>query len=297
MRSSAASEISDLKSLQRCADEEIGGVAWPTIAVSAAAISGFLLSTGAAALDLLPLWQAALINIPCYFVAYTGLHEATHRNFHGRNAGLAWLNPLFGTVIGAIMFYPYSMHDYLHLSHHANTNNPQKDPDYWMSGASAGAVALRASTLAWRYWSFAVRTKMTSADGGRFFRRIGFEMIPTLAGLAVLVGSGRWDVALFVWFFPLLVAVAMLGVCFDWLVHHPHADKTLFRATRVLTSSSRVRLRLMNALLLGQNLHLIHHIYPRTPFYRYGAVYRRGEKFLRSQNVQIIDVEKPSAAQ
>ncbi|GJL91897.1 fatty acid desaturase [Hyphococcus sp.] len=291
MSASPELAITDLKALQRCADNEIGGLAWPTIMLSSLAIAGFAAATAGAAMGALPLWIAALVNIPCYFIAYTGLHEATHRNFHGRNTAFRWLNPLYGTIIGAIMFYPYSMHDYLHLSHHAHTNNPDKDPDHWMSGASAGEVALRAGTLPWRYWSFTIRTKMKSVNGGKFFRRIAFEMIPTYAALAALIIFGQWKVALFVWFIPLLLGVALLGVCFDWIVHHPHQQRNLFAATRVLTSENRLKRRILNTVLLGQNLHIIHHIYPRVPFYRYEKVYERSEAFLRAQNVNIIEFD------
>lgn len=290
MSAAAHDEINDLKSLQRCAEAEIGGLAWPTIALSSLAIAGFAVATISAALGAVPLWLAALINIPCYFIAYTGLHEATHRNFNGRRKSFDWLNHVYGITIGAIMFYPFSMHDYLHLSHHAHTNHPDKDPDHWMSGASAGAVAARAATLAWRYWSFTIRTRMKDGDGGRFFSRLALEMIPTFVALAVLIVIGQWKVALFVWFMPLLVAVALLGVCFDWIVHHPHQQQTLFGGTRVFLAHDPWRRRALTAVLLGQNYHLIHHIYPRTPFYRYGKVFQRSETFLRAQNVNVIDI-------
>lgn len=285
-------DITDLRALQRCADGEIRGLAWPTIWLSTAAIAGFIAATGLAAAEALPLWVAGLVNIVCFFIAYTGLHEATHRNFHGRNKSFRWLNNVYGFIIGAMMFYPYSMHDYIHLRHHAHTNDPEKDLDHWMSGASASAVAGRAIRLPWHYWSTMVVTKLNDPDRTRYFRRIALEFAPTVIGISLLNAAGQWKVALFVWFGALLVAVAILGVCFDWITHHPHQRQTLMGATRVFVARSGWRRKALNIALLGQNFHLIHHIYPRTPFYRYEQVFQRGEAFLRAEGVTIIDVGK-----
>lgn len=283
-------DIRNLKSVQRCAEAQIGGLAWPTIALSTSGIAAFALIISLTIAGVLPVWLAAVVNLPVYFVLYTGLHETSHRNYHGRNKSMRWVNHAFGLVIGWIMFYPYSMHDYIHLTHHANTNDLKKDPDAWMRGDSFLAVFARAATLPWRYWSFTLGNKIKEPGGAKFIAKILLQGLPTLIGVGTLVSLGLWQVALIAWFGSLVVAVGILGVCFDWIVHHPHKDKSLFGGTRVFAARKGWKRYALKAALLGQNYHLIHHIYPRTPFYRYDRVFERSEDFLRAQGVNIIDV-------
>ena len=282
--------INDLKSVQRCADAEVRGLAWPTLIMAASEIASFALISGFTITGALPVWAAALLNLPVYFVLYTGLHETAHRNYHGRNKAMRWVNHVYGVIIGCIMFYPYSMHDYIHLTHHANTNDPEKDPDAWMRGHSFAAVFARAATLSWRYWSFTISNKLKEPGGGKFLAKIALQFTPTLIALTALIAAGLWQVALFAWFGSLVVAVGILGVCFDWIVHHPHKDKSLLGGTRVFAARTGWKRHALKAALLGQNYHLIHHIHPRTPFYRYDRVFERSEDFLRAQGVKIIEV-------
>ena len=41
---------------------------------------------------------------------------------------------------------------------------------------------------------------------------------------------------------------------------------------------------------LGQNLHSIHHLFPRVPFYRYHALHRRIEPIMRAHGTPILGV-------
>ena len=60
----------------------------------------------------------------------------------------------------------------------------------------------------------------------------------------------------------------MLAWWFDWLPHHGLEDtqsENRYRATR-----NRVGLEwLFTPLMLSQNYHLVHHLHPSVPFYRY----------------------------
>lgn len=284
------SEVADFRSFRECADATIDGVAWPTIILSLASIAGFLIVTGAAITGALPFWAAALLNIPCFFVAYTGFHEAVHRNFHGRREGYDWLNTAFGTVFGFMFFYPYAMHSYIHLTHHANTNNPEKDPDHWMHGNTPWVIALRGITLIPYYIVFTARMRGKEPGATQFFRRVAIEEAAPLTVFILLILAGHWQVAVFTWFLTYVVSVAILGVVFDWIVHHPHDDQTPFGGTRTFRARKGWRSATLNWLHLFQNYHLIHHLHPRVPFYRHEEVFDRSEAFLRSQGATIIDV-------
>ena len=68
----------------------------------------------------------------------------------------------------------------------------------------------------------------------------------------------------------------MLAWWFDWLPHHGLEDtqtQNRYRATR-----NRVGLEwLFTPLMLSQNYHLVHHLHPSIPFYRYLKTWRRNE--------------------
>jgi len=79
---------------------------------------------------------------------------------------------------------------------------------------------------------------------------------------AVLVAMGHGALVLLLWVLPGCLAIGLLGFAFDWLPHHPHCVQGRYIDTRVvLVPGSRV-------LLLGQDLHAVHHLWPRVPFYR-----------------------------
>lgn len=282
--------VSDLQSLRKCAHQAVGGLAWPTIILSTVSLGAFFLFTGAALTGALPIWAATLLNIPCYFIAYTGFHEATHRNFHGHDKRFSWLNDIFGTTIGFIFFYPYTMHNYIHLTHHAHTNDSEKDPDHWMSGHTFFQIALRGLTLVYHYSAYTARMRKKQPGAARFYRRIALEAAPPLLTFAFLIATGHWQVALFAWVIPYVISVALLGVCFDWIVHHPHDDCSLLGGTRTFRARKGWRRNMLNWLHLFQNYHLIHHIYPRIPFYKQEAVFEQSEEFLRKQGARIVDL-------
>jgi len=279
-----------MRSFRDCARSAIGGIAWPTIALSVLSLAGFLAVTGAAVAGILPAWAAGLLNIPCFFVAYTGFHETVHGNLHGNREGCAWLNPVLGTALGAIFFYPYVVHAYIHLTHHAHTNDPDLDPDAWMSGNTVWRVAGRGMSLIGHYIAFMVRRRAGEPGARRFFRRAYLEWTPPVLALALLIAAGHWQVALFSWVLSYIVSVAILGVCFDWIVHHPHDDRSLFGGTRTFRARKGWRRPVLNWLHLFQNYHIIHHMYPRVPFYKHEEVFERSEAFLRGQGARIIEL-------
>ena len=42
--------------------------------------------------------------------------------------------------------------------------------------------------------------------------------------------------------------------------------------------------------MLGQNYHLVHHLWPRVPFYRYGRVFYESREELESHGAEIVEL-------
>jgi beta-carotene hydroxylase len=69
------------------------------------------------------------------------------------------------------------------------------------------------------------------------------------------------------WFVPALVVGIALGLFFDYLPHRPFQERDRWKNARVYPSP------ILNLLILGQNYHLVHHLWPSIPWYKYQAAY------------------------
>ncbi len=77
--------------------------------------------------------------------------------------------------------------------------------------------------------------------------------------------------ALACWILPSRLALLLLAFSFDHLPHRPHlvlGRVDPYRATHVFSDA------LLTPVFLYQNYHLVHHLYPGVPFYRYAQVWR-----------------------
>jgi fatty acid desaturase len=114
--------------------------------------------------------------------------------------------------------------------------------------------------------------------------------------LAVLVASiplGLFLPVFFLWWLPGRLGVFALMVLFQWLPHFPHKSTERFSNTRITT------FRGSTWLLLQQDRHLIHHLYPSVPWYRYRAVFRELRPMLEAQGATIegLDASPPRRIQ
>jgi fatty acid desaturase len=79
-----------------------------------------------------------------------------------------------------------------------------------------------------------------------------------------------------------------LAITFDFLPHYPHqaqAKDQPFQCT-----SNRVGMEwLLTPVLLFQNYHLVHHLYPTVPFYRYLKIWYARKHYHQSQNPATTD--------
>jgi beta-carotene hydroxylase len=69
------------------------------------------------------------------------------------------------------------------------------------------------------------------------------------------------------WFIPSAVVGLALGLFFDYLPHRPHQERDRWKNARVYPNS------ILNFLIMGQNYHLIHHLWPSIAWYNYQPTY------------------------
>lgn len=264
-------------------------IAWPTIAlvvlVWAALIAGaYLFATGG-----LPLLPAIAAYAVLTYFSYTPLHEAVHGNIHGDRDRLKWLNDACGYLMAPLIMVPFSTHKVEHFTHHRYTNQPDKDPDFVVSGMRGGMLAFLLcgfrflwvqNTFLFRdYWPTAAR-RVKATYVVESLLAIGWRV----AFIALVAQEHAWT---------LLVLGYLVGAFFVayWFAYRPHLP---YQATaRYRNTNSLIMPRWMKPLewfWLGQNLHSVHHLFPRVPFYRYHALHRRIEPAMRAHGTPMIGI-------
>ena len=272
----------------------MGKTAWPTIAFTGVVVSAFIGCMALFAGGLLSPWLAFLACSVLTYMSYTPLHEAAHGNIHGRNDNLKWLNDLCGYLVAPIIAIPYASHRIEHFTHHRYTNQPDKDPDFVVSGMRRGPIGVIITGLRflWVQNSFFAKHGWASASVKE--RAIyGME-------LALSIG---WRVAyLTLVDQPGAVYVVMLGYFtgglftaywFAYRPHHPYDNTERYRNTNSLIMPTWMKP--VEWFWLGQNLHSIHHLFPRVPFYKYHALHRDIEPTLRAHGTPIVGLSSRTA--
>lgn len=252
--------------------EQVPTLSWPIVGIGSFALALFGVSTWAALTDTLPAIATIAASSVAIFVLFTVLHDAAHYSISSHR----WVNVAFGRVA---MFFvspliSFKSFAFIHIEHHRNTNDGASDPDHFVSASPWWQLPLRFPAMDLPYLSFLMRN---------IRRRPRAEIAETAAlmtfSLSAIVLSAftghLWTLAL-VFLIPGRVAMFVLAWWFDWLPHHDLEDtqrENRYRATRNRVGSEWI----LTPLLLSQNYHLVHHLHPSIPFYRYVAAWKRNE--------------------
>jgi len=258
--------------------------AWPTVVFAGVIVVAFATVVASAVVGAIPLWLGFLLNTVVAYAAFTPGHEAAHWNIAGRHSRFRWLNEACGWISMAIMFDNFAVLRAAHMQHHAHTNDPEKDPDYFVPDSSAFRVLVRSFVLFSGYLRDYVADTKRKPNGRR--RRLGALCFSGgLVAIAIGLGAaGYLREVLALWVLPAPAAFLILALVFDYLPHRPHRSVERYTNTKIILFPG------LNTLLLGQNYHLIHHLYPAVPFYRMGACFRDVRSNLVAHGAPIVDL-------
>jgi ferredoxin-NADP reductase/fatty acid desaturase len=256
-------------------------VAVPTLALAVASVGAFVSLAWLGATGRLPVPLVVVLQGLAAFASFTPMHDASHRSV----ARAAPLNEFVGWVTALVLTAPFPAFRHLHLEHHRNTNDPARDPDMWSGAGGPWSRLFRWATQDIAYYVFYAKRAKERPRGEVFGTFVG--LVLTYAPMVALAALGHGREALLFWAVPARLGIILLAFAFDWLPHHPHAvlgRTDPFRATAVIEH------RFLTPILLSQNYHLIHHLFPGVPFYGYGRVWwaRRGELVSRGALVRRI---------
>lgn len=249
-------------------------IAWPTVALAVLLplILGGLIYAGLSG-AVAPAW----LTLPIAFISYAHyslVHESIHGNVVAAPRSLAFVNVIVGWIgsIGLGMGWPILQRT--HVLHHSHTNT-EKDPDISVKGTFwqlmwKWAVGIPQSLVPYFLLPFIARGGYSGLRSILSVREVWLSSLPTLFTLALLgvaIATGHVLDWLLLWFLPTRLAVLMLMVFFQWLPHYPFDRTDRYGATRISLWPGG------DVILLLQNLHLMHHLWPGVPFYNYRRLF------------------------
>jgi beta-carotene hydroxylase len=253
-----------------------------TLLLEAELFTLFLGATALTVAGVMPMWAGLIANTVFIYALYTVVHEAVHGNISSRNKALRWVDTLAGVIACAPLWLNYHQHRRQHMEHHAHTNE-ESDPDIYARGSFPGWIFVRLPAALINYFNPFQQYR----DCKRFnctSREIAYTFLSFGTHAAIVIGliaAGYWREVLLLWFIPWWIGQTAMLTFFTWTPHHDHHETGRYRNTRVSLFPGA------NFLLQGQNYHLIHHMLPAIPYYRYEAAFVEMRPILEEKGVRI----------
>lgn len=219
---------------------------------------------------------AAMLCTGCLYCFYTVTHEAAHSNVHANQRLNEWL----GRISAALEGMTLPLFRLVHFQHHGYTNDPSRDPDCLVGLKPKYFMPLWVMIRLCYDNLFAIRQRLW-----RQRRRALQEHLVTV-GIQVFVAAtaivtGHFATLALLWLAPMALSGFILELSVGWAVHYPHDSQHPLENARNLRSAG------LSVLMLNQNFHLVHHLWPRIPWYRYAkAVSATEAAVLRHQTLK-----------
>ena len=265
--------------------QHVPALALPTVGIFLAALALFVVSTWGALHDRVSPQLTIALNAAVCFVMFTVAHDASHYAI----SRTRWVNALLGRLamlfVAPVIAFPAFA--YIHIEHHRHSNDDENDPDTFASHGPWWQLPVRWLTMDFSYGGFYLRNLSNRPKAE--VAESGVLLLASVTGIVVAIATGHFWMLAVIYLIPERIAVVLLAWWFDWLPHHglPFTQReNRYRATR-----ARVGMEwLFTPLMLSQNYHLVHHLHPSIPFYRYLSTWRRNEEAYLERDAAISTV-------
>ncbi len=205
-----------------------------------------------------PDWCCFGLNVVALHMVGTVIHDASHHVAHANRV----LNAILGHGSALMLGFTFPVFTRVHLHHHAHVNDPENDPDHFVS--TGGPLWLINARFFYHEVYFFQRRLWRKYELLEWFLSRAF-----LASIVLLACHyGFIGYILNFWFVPAGVVGLVLGLFFDYLPHRPFQERDRWKNARVYPSP------MLNLLIGGQNYHLVHHLWPSMPWYKYQPAYQ-----------------------
>ncbi|MGF1513620.1 MAG: beta-carotene hydroxylase [Elainellaceae cyanobacterium] len=211
-----------------------------------------------------PKWCCFSLNVLALHLVGTVIHDASHNVAHRNRV----INAALGHGSALMLGFAFPVFTRVHMQHHANVNDPENDPDHFVS--TGGPLWMIAARFFYHEVFFFRRRLWRKYELLEWF--LSRAVVATVVYLAI-----QYDFLGFIfnyWFSPALVVGIALGLFFDYFPHRPFQERDRWKNARVYPSP------VLNLLIMGQNYHLIHHLWPSIPWYHYQTAYRATQPLL-----------------
>jgi ferredoxin-NADP reductase/fatty acid desaturase len=265
--------------------QSVPDIAWGTIALFTAYLFAYYIVLSSALVGTIPYGVASVLCAYLAYVGFTIVHDAGHGSIVKMGSPLKPLEATLGWITSLpLLLIPYPLFKRIHDRHHAFTNDPDRDPDHFAFGNKWYQIIFNCLYIPFQY-HFLTITKLRNIKTIRdTFPTTIIYFTVVISILGYLIYYGYFEELLYLIFIPNIIAIFILTMFFDYIPHHPHKSVDRYHDTRIYPS------KLLNCILLGQNYHLIHHMYPRLPWYKYKEVYERILPDLKANNSPIENI-------
>ena len=236
----------------------------PTLLMFLAALAMLVLSNCGYWFWNWPHWASFTTNVIALHIAGTVIHDACHNAAHRNRV----INAILGHVSALMLVFAFPVFTRVHLQHHAHVNDPENDPDHYVStGGPLWLIAVRFlyhevfffKRRLWRKYELLEWFLSRLFVGSIFYVSMQYHFLGYVLNF---------------WFIPAAVVGVALGLFFDYLPHRPHKERDRWKNARVYPSP------ILNLLIMGQNYHVLHHLWPSIPWYNYQPAYQATKPLL-----------------
>ena len=241
----------------------MGRIEWEMILIGVLQFTTWIATWVLVIQGIIPLLVGFLIALFTACNAYLPSHAGQHGHLSGGRKNLQWLDYLVGQISVIPLAQSHEILKATHLKHHAHTNDPDMDPDFFHGNAK-------------NWWEAAVNVNIAYNDEGPALRAIENHQENDPKFKEALEKGGSWAFlfyfaqiilavlypieTLLLWWIPKRVATSYLGIVFSYFPHSG-LEKGRYKDTRFWTN------RMPRFLNHSMQIHSMHHMYPRICHY------------------------------
>ena len=241
----------------------MGRIEWEMILIGVLQFTTWIATWVLVIQGIIPLLVGCLISLFTACNAYLPSHAGQHGHLSGGRKNLQWLDYLVGQISVIPLAQSHEILKATHLKHHAHTNDPDMDPDFFHGNAK-------------NWWEAAVNVNIAYNDEGPALRAIEKHQENDPKFKEALEKGGSWAFlfyfaqiilavlypieTLLLWWIPKRVATSYLGIVFSYFPHSG-LEKGRYKDTRFWTN------RVPRFLNHSMQIHTMHHMYPRICHY------------------------------
>lgn len=241
----------------------MGRIEWEMIVIGLGQFTLWIATWVLVIVGTIPLYVGFLLALFTACNAYLPSHAGQHSHLSGGKKNLQWLDYWIGQISLIQLTQPHEILKATHLKHHAHTNDPDNDPDFFHGNAK-------------NWWEAAVSANVAYNNDGPAMKVISKHIEDDPKFKKALEKGGSWVFLFFfaqiilailypietflLWWVPKRFAASYLGIVFSY---YPHSglDKGRYKDTRFWTN------RMPRFLNHSMQIHTMHHMYPRICHY------------------------------